>query len=258
MINNKINFILLLTACIEPIQFKNKVQRNDSKIRLADYKEALKRWLHYEDDNITTIIFAENSGYELTEIRQVFQTENKYHRNYQIYQNMASEVPHGLHYGYSELELIDHAISQISLLKDNDFIIKSTGRIYFPKIYLLTKNVLKSHLFVADSRRFNFLKWNKNYVLSNLLIFNVKWYKENLFAEKENMINLKISHFETLLHCLLKDQQSVNSNIILRFPCNVNPVGIGAHWDVNYQSLKKRIEYFIRGIFRKIFPKIWI
>ena len=88
MTNNKINFVLLLTACIEPTQFKNKVQRNDTKVRLTDYKEALKRWLHYEDDTITTVIFAENSGYDLTEIESVFLTENKYQRNYQIFQKI--------------------------------------------------------------------------------------------------------------------------------------------------------------------------
>ena len=93
-------------------------------------------------------------------------------------------------------------------------------------------------------------------MLSNLLIFNVKWYKENLLAKKEIMLGLKISHFETLLFYLLNKQKS--SSITLRFPYNINPVGIGAHWDVNYQSLKKRIEYLIRGIFRKIFPQIWI
>jgi len=258
MIDNKVNIILLLTACIEPTQFKNNVQRNDSRIRLVDYKEALKMWLHLKDEKITTIIFAENSGYDLTEIEEIFLTENKYHRTYQIFQNLASEVPQGLHYGYSELELIDNAINQISLLKDNDFIIKSTGRIYFPKIYLLTQNIERSHDFIADSRRFNFFKWHKNYVLSNLFIFNVKWYKQNLFDKKGNMIKLKISHFETLLYYLLKEKQLENNNIILRFPFNINPVGIGAHWDVNYQSSKKRIEYFIRGIFRKIFPQIWI
>lgn len=258
MIDNKVNIILLLTACIEPTQFIDKVQRNDSRVRLADYKEALKMWLHLKDEKITTVIFAENSGYDLTEIEEIFLTENKYRRNYQIYQNLATEVPQGLHYGYSELELIDHVISQISLLKDNDFIIKSTGRIYFPKIYLLTQNLMNSHVFIADSRRFNFLKWHKNYVLSNLFIFNVKWYKENLFDKKESMVKLKISHFETLLYYLLKEKQFVNKSIILRFPSNINPVGIGAHWDINYQSLRKRIEYLIRGIFRKIFHQIWI
>lgn len=256
MNHNKINFVLLLTACIAPTQFKNKVQRNDSMIRLADYKEALKMWLHFNDEKITTIIFAENSGYDLTEIEEVFLKENKFQRNYQIFQKIASEVPQGFHYGYSELELIDHVVSEISLLKDNDFIIKSTGRIYFPEIYLLTKKVVESQVFIADSRRFNFFKWSKNYVLSNLLIFNVKWYKNNLLTKKEIMIDLKISHFETFLFYLLNKQKS--SSIILRFPININPVGIGAHWDVNYQSSKKKFEYLIRGIFRKIFPQIWI
>lgn len=257
MNNNKINFVLLLTACIEPTQFKNKVQRNDSLVRLGDYKQALKMWLHHKDEKITTVIFAENSGFDLTEIEEIFLTENKYRRNYQIYQNLATEVPQGLHYGYSELELIDHVISQISLLKDNDFIIKSTGRIYFPKIYLLTQNLMNSHVFIADSRRFNFLKWHKNYVLSNLLVFNIKWYKNNLLAKKEIMINLKISHFETLLFYLLNKKQSSNA-IILRFPFNINPVGVGAHWDVNYQSFNKKLSYIIRAIFRKILPQVWI
>jgi hypothetical protein len=116
---------------------------------------------------------------------------------------------------------------------------------------------VKSHVFIADSRRFNFWIWNKNYVLSNLFIFNVKWYKENLLAERERMLKLKISHFETLLYYLFHHKQLKNF-IELRFPININPIGIGAHWDVNYQSLKKKIEYLIRGIFRKIFPQIWI
>ncbi|MFZ4796131.1 MAG: hypothetical protein ACOYMA_01470 [Bacteroidia bacterium] len=257
MNNNKINFVLLLTACIEPTQFKNKVQRNDSLVRLSDYKAALKMWLHHKDEKITTVIFAENSGYDLTEIEHVFLTENKFSRNYQIFQTKASKVPNGLHYGYSELELIDDAINQITLLKDNDYIIKSTGRVYFPKISLLTQKLLNTQVFIADSRRFNFFVWHKNYVLSNLFVFNIKWYKNNLLAKKEIMINLKISHFETLLFYLLNKKQSSNA-ILLRFPFNINPVGVGAHWDVNYQSFNKKLSYIIRAIFRKILPQVWI
>jgi len=257
MSNNKIKFVLLLTACIEPTQFKNMVQRNDSFVRLGDYKEALKMWLHHKDEKMTTVIFAENSGYNLTEIEQVFLTENIFNRKYHIFQTLASEVPNGLHYGYSELELIDNVINQISLLKDNDYIIKSTGRVYFPKISLLTQKILNTQVFIADSRHFNFFIWHKNYVLSNLFIFNIKWYKNNLLAKKEIMINLKISHFETLLFYLLNKKQATNS-ILLRFPFNINPVGVGAHWDVNYQSSNKKLSYIIRAIFRKIFPQVWI
>ncbi len=255
--NNKFKIGLLLTACIEPTQFKDKVHRNDTLIRLEDYKTALKLWLHHNDDSITSIIFAENSGYDLTEIETVFIKENIYNRKYQIIQAIASKVPEGLHYGYSELELIDNILDKITLLNDNDFIIKTTGRVYFPKISsLLVKTVLR-YKFIADSRNFNFGKWKHNYVLSNLFIFNILWYKENLFDKKSLMLELDVTHFETLLYKLLLVNK-VGKDVLLRFPINVSPVGHGAHWNVNYQSLDKRLGYLLRAIFRKILPNFWM
>ncbi|MEI7977941.1 MAG: hypothetical protein WCI53_03785 [Bacteroidota bacterium] len=248
--------VLLLTACIEPTQFKNKVQRNIASVRLSDYKEALKLWLHHKDDKITTVIFAENSGYDLTEIEQIFLTENIFNRNYKIFQSTASEVPNGLHYGYSELELIDKVINEVSLINNEDFIIKATGRIYFPQISKLIFKTIPQYNFVADSRIYSFLKWNKNYVLSDLFITKVDWYINNLLYKKNVMIELNVSHFETLLFKEVYDKHK--KNILLRFPFNVNPVGLGAHWNVNYQSIQKKISYNFRAIFRYLFPKIWI
>lgn len=255
--NNKFKIGLLLTACIEPTQFKDKVHRNDTLIRLEDYKTALKLWLHHKDDSITSIIFAENSGYDLTEIETIFAKENIYNRQYQIVQAIASKVPEGLHYGYSELELIDNILDKITLLNNNDFIIKTTGRVYFPKISSLLLNTVPKYSFIADSRNFNFGKWKKNYVLSNLFIFNLQWYKENLFDKKRLMLELGVTHFETLLHKLLVVNK-VDKDVLLRFPFNVNPIGFGAHWNINYQSFDKRLSYLLRAIFRKIVPNIWI
>lgn len=255
--NNEFKIGLLLTACIEPTQFKNKVHRNDTLIRLEDYKTALKLWLHHKDDSITSIIFTENSGYDLTEIETVFLNENIYNRKYQIIQAIASKVPEGLHYGYSELELIDNILDKITLLNDNDFIIKTTGRVYFPKIYSLLVKTVPRYNFIADSRNFNFGKWKHNYVLSNLFIFNILWYKENLFDKKRLMLELGVTHFETLLYKLLLVNKA-GKDVLLRFPINVNPVGHGAHWNINYQSLDKRLGYLLRAIFRKMLPNFWI
>lgn len=255
--NNNFNVGLLLTACIEPSQFKNKVHRNDTLIRLEDYKTALKLWLNHKDEKITSIIFAENSGYDLSEIERVFLNENIHNRQYQIIQVKSSLVPEGLHYGYSELELIDNILDKITLLNDNDFLIKTTGRVYFSKISSLLIKTVPRYGFIADSRKFNFGKWKKNYVLSNLFIFNLLWYKKNLFDKKKLMIELEATHFETLLYkLLLKDK--IDKNVLLRFPINVNPIGFGAHWNINYQSFNKRLSYLLRGIFRMILPNIWI
>jgi hypothetical protein len=100
-------------------------------------------------------------------------------------------------------------------------------------------------------------KWKQNYVLSNLFIFKILWYKKNLFDKKRLMLEFGVTHFETLLHKLLLVNK-VDKDVLLRFPINVNPVGHGAHWNVNYQSLNKRLSYVLRAIVRKILPNIWI
>lgn len=250
------NITLLLTACIEPIQFKNKVQRNNSETRLSDYKNALKLWLHHNDKNITHIIFAENSGYNLSEIEQVFKTENIYNRKFTFFQVIASQVPNGLHYGYSELELIDQVI-QNNIIESEKFFIKCTGRIYFPNVSKLINKTIPTFNFVADSRIYRLLKWKKSYVLSDLFISNVNWYKKNLMNKKDKMQVLQASHFEILLFKLLYKNKR-QKNVLLRFPMNVNPIGTGAHWNVSYQSFDKKISYIFRGICRKLFPNFWI
>jgi len=252
------NFILLLTACIEPKQFKQNVKRNNAEIRLSDYKKALTLWLQHDDENITKIIFAENSGFDLSEIKQVFEKENKFNKAYEIIQFLAEKVPHKLHYGFSELELIDKVIENYTLLKDNDYIIKSTGRVYFPKISSLTKITVPKFEFIADSRNFSFLKWKQHYVLSNLFIVKVEWYKKKILNKRNLMSTVKLTHFETFLYYLLFNEIAKSNNILLRFPFNVNPVGVGAHWNVNYQSLSKKIASFLRGIMRFLFSSIWI
>jgi hypothetical protein len=66
------------------------------------------------------------------------------------------------------------------------------------------------------------------------------------------------SHFETLYYHLLKPLSQKDKRILLRFPFNVDPVGYGAHWNVNYNSFPKKIESVLRGITRVLVPDFHI
>ena len=102
-------YCLLLTACVDPNRInkvKNLVARIDPKVRLDDYKRALLFWNEYECKAITSIIFVENSGSDLTEICQLVKG---FKRKVEVLQFEGSEIPKGLHYGYSEIEMIDFA-----------------------------------------------------------------------------------------------------------------------------------------------------
>lgn len=254
VIKNK-NMILLLTACIEPRQFKNEVQRNDVKIRLEDYKNTLKFWLHHKDERIKEIIFAENSGYELTALKTIFENENIYNRKYNLIQKEATIAPDGLHYGYSELELIDYVFEKSQLLTNEDYVIKVTGRLYFPDLSKLISFSIPRYLFVADSRIYNFLGIQNKYILTTLFISRVDFYKNHIFNKRLTMKQLNISFFEKLLIHLLYQK---TLNIMLRFPFNLDPIGIGAHTNKNYGSFKSSLKNNIRSVSRKIFPDFWL
>jgi hypothetical protein len=249
------NIILLLTASIAPKQFKNSVKRNDVKTRLEDYKKALKFWLHHKDERITEIIFAENSGYDLTEIKKIFEIENIYNRKFNLIQKEETLAPEGFHYGYSELELIDFVFKKNHFLSDEDYFIKVTGRLYFPQISKLISISIPHYLFVADSRIYNFLGKQNKYILTTVFISRVDFYKNHIFNKKDKMKELNVSLFETLLFELLcKELQ----DILLRFPFNLDPIGIGAHTNKNYGSLRNLFLNSIRAISRKILPDFWI
>ena len=257
MFEPKNDLTLLLTACIAPKQFANKVQRNNPSIRLQDYKQALKKWLHHPDPRITHIVFAENSGHDLAELETIVKDENSFKRHFTIYQTKATQVPEGLHYGYSELELIDEIIAK-NLITTNTFI-KATGRIYFPNISLLLNKCLANYLFIADARKVNLFGYKRNYLLSNLFVSNVTFYKTWIFEKRLTMKVHSLSHFEQLLQFVANNLPEAEKNkCLLRFPINVDPVGFGAHWNSNYQSPKKKMAALLRAISRKILPHWYV
>ena len=101
-----VKYVLLMTACIRPSEInirKHAIWRNDPKIRLNDYKKALDYWLIYPDQRISGIVFVENSGYNLDDLRELVAHGNVYQRKVEFLQYEANEIPPVLHYGYSEV-----------------------------------------------------------------------------------------------------------------------------------------------------------
>jgi hypothetical protein len=65
-------FVVLMTACIAPkAGTREGLRRSDPAVRLADYKWALEFWLTIKSDQIVGIVFAENSGYPLDELKEL-------------------------------------------------------------------------------------------------------------------------------------------------------------------------------------------
>jgi hypothetical protein len=253
-------YTLLLTACIEPnaaIAFKNIHFRKDPEVRLLDYEKSLRYWLRYRQDQIKSIVFIENSGYPLDRLKEIALHENIYNREVEFIQITPEQIPAGVHYGYSELEMMDYAVLNSRTLSTTDYFIKVTGRLIFPALSRLMSIMHSNVKFLSDCRDYRFGKRKRQFIVTTLLIIQRQYYLSDLLNLRHLMQPESSSHFEKIYYKKLKSLEDKHS-IILRYPFNVEAVGYGAHWNVHYNSIQKRIESGIRAIFRIFFPKIRI
>jgi hypothetical protein len=121
--NNKPKISILLTATIDP-KGMTFTDRNDPIVRENDYLLALEKYIA---NTSYPIVFCENSGYNLTRVKQ---TLVKTKREHEIIQFDGQNFPKKLGKGYGELLIIKHALEHSSILKNSDYIIKITGRYY--------------------------------------------------------------------------------------------------------------------------------
>ena len=256
----KKEYTLLLTACIDPSVSNYKKHpnfRRDALTRLNDYKTALEYWLSYDNLNLVGIVFVENSGYDLTELEEIVATKNTNNISVEFLRQLAGPTPSGVHYGYSELEMIDFAFDHSDLIKKSNYIIKATGRLYFPKLKNLLNKINSNFKVAIDSRDYKFFKQEKHYLVTTIFMVEKDFYMQVLYDAKSKMTPAN-GHMEKIYFTILKPLYLPKGDVILRFPFSMNPVGIGAHFNVNYSSSKKIFESRVRDFFRVLLPDFWI
>lgn len=256
-------YVLLLTACIQPSDEnlkKNNIQRSDPIIRLEDYQKALHYWLNEFKGPLHGIVFVENSGYSLESLKEIAFKFNKHNIATEFLQQLASPLKQGLHYGYSELELIDYAFEKSELISECDYVIKTTGRLYFTKLGNLIKKLPLNYDIAIDIKDYKIFNKEKHYANTTIFLVKKDFYLKELLNAKRLMAPInKQAHIEKIYFNILKDfLNSKSYKVLLRFPFTMHPTGFGAHWNFDYSSPKKILISYLRDISRVIFPKLWI
>ena len=176
MISNKdFNCILILTACIKPIDIPF-LERKSEIERLEDYKKTFIKWC--KNKLIDKIIFIENSGYDLS----FFLNKAKSFQNKKIEiisVNLNNTYDKKLGKGYGEYLCLKEIENQSNLFKESKYFIKVTGR-YYVKNYVKFFNeffkkksdifvCMKDNLTYADSHIFA----GTNHFFSNYLLSSI-------------------------------------------------------------------------------------
>jgi len=252
-------FLLTMTACVDPSKGDLTLSRADPIVRLTDYENSLRYWLKYADARIDKILFIENSGYSLDSLKNIADHENPNGKEVEFVGLDCNWYPPGGHYGYAELRMLDLGLEQSRLRRLTTHMIKTSGRLHFPTLSRLLDRLPPNFEVAADARVRTLLrtKHERPFITTQIILFSHKFYAQRLQKAYEELSQRGIVFIEHLLYDKLIALQG-KPEIILRFPCNVDPVGFPAHRTRSYDHPLQKSVYAVRSIVRRVFPSCWI
>ena len=247
-------YVVLLTATIDPGLYGKDLARNNAQLRIEDYQHSLKFWMGISDPRIRGIVFCENSGADLNAFKERA-------RNSTIPIEFLSfdgnSKPAGVHYGWSELGIIDHAIQESSLIAECQYFIKATGRLRFPRISKLLDSTNTDFDAIVDHRKkYKGESGCHTRARTQLMLFSKAFYEGHFLDARDEMLG-KCSHIEEFIAAKLISLQE-GPKIIRRFPVECPPVGITGWKGDSYQSKSNRAKNAARSLMRKLVPWVWV
>jgi hypothetical protein len=255
-------YVVLMTACIAPkAGIREHLRRADPEQREQDCATALAFWLQLDEPLIHGVVFADNSGHDLDRLKTQAAALPGRRRPVEFISADYPAPPLTISYGHPEFQLVAEALRRSTLLARERYFIKATGRYRFPGIARLLRRLPEDFKVAVDARGVG-LRFGLPDPLVNiaLAIFDRDFYRINLAGLPDEMQPAPPWNRRQFVEHLLFDAlypRCHEPGMILRWPCNCEPVGIGANGD-NYTSPGRMIRRALRAVARRVAPRIWI
>jgi len=247
-------YLLVMSATITPATNAG-VKRADPKVRLEDYKQALRFWLQYKHPSAGRILLLENSNSDLSELHAIARQENPHNKPVEILSIPGNQIPDGSNYGYTEMLLLDEGLSQSRLRQQTTHMVKVTGRLTFPAVGKALDLLPGPPELMVECRKLGFPR--KGYDASTqLFVCSHSFYDQALRNSREEMNATDIRLLEHLIYRRSIRYQG-QPGIYLRFPCNIEPVGFSGFKSQSYDSPGQSIRRTIRAALRIVAPNYW-
>ncbi len=250
----EIRYLLVMTATVTPAAGAG-VKRADPRVRMDDYKQALRYWLTYAHPCADRILFLENSTTGLDELRDIASNENPRQKSVEFLSIQSSPIPAGSNYGYSEMELLDRGLEASRLRHETTHMIKVTGRLIFPALGKALDRTPKPLELLVDCRKLGFPRRGFDANTQVFACFH-SFYDRVLRDAKREMNSTDVRLLEHLIYRKVAPFRG-QPGTHLRFPCNVEPVGYSGFKSRRYDSPRAAFTRSIRAVLRVIAPNFW-
>jgi len=251
------DYLVVMTATIDPSTGPARIARADPKVRLEDYLSAMRFWLTLGDRRLRNVLFLENSGYPLDEVQDLVDRHRPLYMDVELVSMRTNDYPPDKHYGYSELLMLDTGLARSRLAKRCRYWMKVTGRLTFPNVGRLLDRLPNDYLFAVDLRNaIPIFSPPQLWAHTRLLITTGPFYDEALRGICHRLPGGNYPIEMMLYDTFMKYRDRPGA--ILRFPVHVPPHGRSAFEDFSYQGAKRSAVDAARHVARIVLPDWWI
>lgn len=242
--------ILMITSTIAPARETFLLSHSDAKSRLEDYREAFNFYSGLvKDDIIDKIVYADNSGYDLADIRGIASEVGILDKCEFI--SFHTPAVREVNRYYLEINLINEAFERSQFLGLDDAIIwKVTGRYIIPNIAKVIQRAPLADLYI------NFRNWPARTIDFFIVRFTRQAFEKLLFNQVEEFRNIRTG--EDILRERLDALHESDVATIRRFNQTPRVIGRRGYDGSPYESRIGYAKYVLRVCANKLLPQVWI
>lgn len=261
MSNNRQPAILVMTATISPPDGMPGAVRSDPKLRLNDYYQALKFYLGVPNCYIDRILFLENSGSDLSVLRQL--TESIEHGKKVDFISFIGDYNPEFGKGYGEFNMLDYGLSQCNFLANTDVLWKVTGRLQILNLANLIKAAPKNYSVYCDLRSVPLIGESlggNNWLDLRLFSCTVEAYDRLLRNRYLELTYQQPGYINPEKYLFGIMQQAMHQDKRIKPRFRVQPVvaGYGGAGNGSYQGFSYKTKEIVRASARLAAPWLWL
>lgn len=242
-----------MTATISPPPGCQDLLRNDPRLRLNDYCEALKYYLNISERFIDRIIFVDNSDSSLDALIEIEHRAN--HRKMVEFLTFekGNDFPVEYGKGYGEMTMLNWVIDNSNIIRKDDIIWKATGRLILSNIDRLIETAPSDYDVYCDLHNSFQLLGLHFFFDPRFYSFTINGYRRYLMKNPDDLKYQNIEHI--FFDALKKDS---GKNVVPRFEHQPIILGHCAADNGNYFTPLRRLKRHAQELMRFLMPDLWL
>lgn len=232
-------FLILLSATINPKGMTFLALHNIEE-RRRQYLAALKALLTDPSPDIGGIVWVENSGADLTAIRELVADQNKFNRPIDIISLDLNDYPRDLGKGYGEFRALDQGLAKSPLSDKFSHIVKMTGRLSVANLGSILRHFPATFDICADIRPES-ADASKGFMDTRLMAVSRDFYFEKALGLYHEMNDANAVYAETAFYNLAR-KSAGDAVIYPRLPREPRWIGHAGTDGTPYDDLSQRLK----------------